>query len=94
MVEDTLTVRWIQNSLRERGAVYLTDITSDEAKQPASSGWNDKVEAMVRALIGEQTAAGLLQRHCSHHSPGVHSLSFFALFTPAGAQISTPQAWL
>jgi SAM-dependent methyltransferase len=88
--EDTLTIDWMQASLRERGAVYLTDIASDEQKQPAPSTWNDRAEAMVRDLIGKQTAAGFLLRHCSHHRPGVHSPSFFALFSAEGAHITSP----
>ena len=88
---DTLTVRWMQDSLRERSVVYLTDIAADkEGIDAASAAWNDKAEAMVRQLVGEQIFSGFLLRHCSHRSPGVHSPSFYALFSPEGGSITSP----
>ena len=89
---DSLTASWMKESLRERGVVYLTDIIADQQDddEPAPSQWYDAAEEMVRQLVGERTARGFLLRHCSHQSPGVHSPSFFALFTPHGGHISSP----
>ena len=88
---DTLTVRWMQDSLREQGVVYLTDIVGDKERiAAASAAWNDKTETMVRQLVGEQTFSGFLLHHCSHRSPGVHSPSFYALFSPDGGRITSP----
>ena len=71
--------------------LYLTDITSDKQNDDsAPSPWHDEAEEMVSKLVGERTAHGFLLRHCSHRSPGVHSPSFFALFTPRGAHITSP----
>ena len=89
---DTLTVRWMQESLRQRGLVYLTDIAADEEHTAAilPAAWSNKAEAMVRQLVGEQTFSGFLLRHCSHRSPGVHIPSFYALFAPEGGRITSP----
>ena len=88
---DALTVGWMQDSLRERGVVYLTDIDADdEHTAAASAAWNDKTEAVVRQLVGEQTFSGFLLRHCLHRSPGVHRPSFFALFSPDGGHVTSP----
>ena len=86
--KDTLTVRWMQDALRDRRAVYLTDIAPEQPAAP--SAWKDKADAMLRGLLGDRTATGFLLRHCAHHSPGVHSPSFFALFCPDGGQMTSP----
>ena len=89
---DALTVRWMEDSLRERGVVYLTDIAADKERTAAahSAAWNDKAEAMVRHLVGERTFSGFLLRHCLHRSPGVHCPSFYALFSSEGGRITSP----
>ena len=88
--DTALTARWMQDSLRQRGAVYLTDCTSRARDVETRSQWEQQADAMVRELVGDSVAGGFLLRHCLHHSAGVHSPSFFALFSTAAAHISSP----
>lgn len=72
--------------------VTLTDIVADKESDGGSAGsvWSSQAEAMVRAIIGEQTASGFLLRHCTHRSPRVHGSNFCALFSREGASIASP----
>ena len=74
----------LQTSLQQHGTVYLTDIIFEGG---ANSRKGDR---LVAELVGDHIS-GLL-RHCHHLSPGVHSPSFFALFSNGmeGA-MTTPQ---
>ena len=75
-----LTARWMSDTLAAQGAVYLTDVVTDSALCP------DTTTPLVEELIGEQTAAGFLLRHCRHKGDGVHSPSFFAMFSSTGSE--------
>ena len=87
--KDKMTVGWIQDKLRERGAVYLCDVSADvsRAKLPAAL-WDEQTTLLVHQLIGEQTANGFLLRHCAHKGVGVHTPSFFALFAGRGSSMA------
>ena len=88
--EDSMTGQRMQELLRERGSVYLTDLAPRETSGGAPLAWKDKAEEMVRELVGKQTATGFLLRHCLHLSPGVHSPSFSALFCSARGGFTSP----
>ena len=79
---DTLTASWMQESLQQRGTVYLTDIVVKEHDRL----WREETEAMVTSLVGQQTARGFLLRHCTHPTPGVHTPSYFAMFSSNAAK--------
>ena len=90
-IKDKMTVSWIQDTVGERGAVYLTDLTGDvnRGKLPAAR-WNEQATQLVHKLVGEQTANGFLLRHCKLKGVGVHTPSFFALFTAQEASVASP----
>jgi hypothetical protein len=83
--KDVFTAEWMQQSLQQHGTVYLTDIILNN-EESSQKRWREEAEAMVCQLVGQQTMAGFLLRHCSYPTPGVHTPSFFALFSSKGQQ--------
>jgi hypothetical protein len=78
--ENGLKFEWVQEALTQQRTVYLTDIVSRSC-----GTWKQRADGLLAAVLGQHTTTGFLLHHCSYPTPGVHSPSYFALFSNAAA---------